>query len=127
MANIYTKYKISRSLNGDKIVYLARVGKQQTLVMRANSEAQLIRLMATEAKRLDEEALAQEETRKAKLAQANQKKRKLGLWKPGRFVAKKVQDGTGETEATTEPETGGTKIAVQNESLDDNRSATSHS
>jgi hypothetical protein len=81
------KYKISKSLNGDEIIYLARVGKQQKLVMRADSEAKLVKLMAESAKQFDDELAAKEAAKVAKAEPAPKKGKKLGvLWKPGKLL-----------------------------------------
>lgn len=84
MTNIYNKYDISQSLNGDKIVYLARIGKQKQLIGRADTKKKLIELMEAEAKRVDAEeaekikqlALEQESTPPSS-------SKKIGLWKAG--------------------------------------------
>ncbi len=89
MTNIYTKYQISKTLNGKDIVYLARIGKQKKLVMRAGSEEQLVKLMEAESKKIDQKAT---ELRKAQAEKVTQEllkspKKKIGLWKPGKLVS----------------------------------------
>ncbi len=98
MTNNYTKYQISKTINGNSIVYLARAGKQKQLMMRADSEEKLVKLMAAEATKIEkaEQELAEKNAlaEKAKLASSTPGKKKVGLWSPGKFVAK--QNGSSE-------------------------------
>lgn len=87
MINMYQKYQISKSLNGDEVVYLARVGKQKKLVMRASSEKDLITRMEAEAKRFDEKIKAEKAAQLESEVEENTGK-KIGLWKPGKMVNK---------------------------------------
>lgn len=96
--NKFEKYKISRSLNGDKIIYLARSGKHQQVVGRADTEAELKAMMVEEAKKVKE--AFQAEVAKLTEEKTEAPKKKLGLWKPGGALKKtsKTDSSTNESE-----------------------------
>lgn len=77
---IYKKHELSLSLNGEKIVYIAR-NAAGNVVFRASSEEKLKSAIddAIEAKEKQEEALARENEIKAKTSAQKQKR---GLFAP---------------------------------------------
>jgi hypothetical protein len=120
--NKYKRYKISRSLNGIKIVFLARaVGKRKSVIGRANTEKELIKQMKEGAKRVEAEILAVAEAREARVKKAEEKtKKKLGLWKAGGAVSKKkiasASSKAGKSSKST-AKSGSAKIEVIEENL----------
>lgn len=92
--NKYKKYKITKSLKGEDIVYIARAGKQKKVIGRASSEAELIKMMADAAKKYDEETAAIETDGTESSSDASKKDgKKLKLWKAGGLVDK-VKEAT---------------------------------
>jgi len=112
--NKYQHYRISQSLNGDEIVYLARFGKQKELIGRASSEEKLVAMMVEEAKKIEDALAAQKEAAIAATEtsmESKKKKKSLGLlWEPGSLIKDKkvAADESNNVDALSEPVTTAT-------------------
>jgi|GEM_PF-2577093 len=117
--NKYQHYRISQSLNGDEIVYLARFGKQKELIGRASSEEKLVAMMVEEAKKIDDEIAAQKEAAIAATETAIESKKKkkgLGLlWEPGSLLKDKKVVADESTNDNTLSELETTALKAKND------------
>jgi hypothetical protein len=105
--NKFKKYSISKSRNGNKITYLARVGKQNELIGRANSRKELESLMNELSEQFEVELEAKKNPKVSGEEELKKKSggKKLPLWKPGGATKKnktKKTSGTSGNKSTVE-------------------------